>query len=426
MPSLADHFADMLKDAAFHRSSLDFDLRRDLFSLVGTVANDPTAKLINVAEGDSTEAIFKKIQDVRAQGKDLRAIDQLAQALGISEMPGFGSYEEGDPRWIESLINYYKYRSKRANFPAPTPPFTGVTPLIDQSEIKIGIVGDWGTGEKIAKDVIAAMQSHTPDYAIHLGDVYYSGAVDEESLKFIPNWPFTNGRSYTLNSNHEMYSGGLGYFGKLLTDPKFAAHKGSGYFALTNDQWLIIGLDTAYFSQSFLYQEGAIYETDLTDPQARGMVQVNWLKQTLQAHPNKRVILMTHHDGFSIEPSSGKVTRKPLYQQISNLMQSVKDWWWYWGHVHTAIAYRRIFFANNTAVTPRCVGHGAIPYMPFAPDLSRLGGGDVAVTWAETDLARDPANPLRAPNGFLLVTLTGGDLKEEFYDERNRLRWSNY
>ena len=25
MPSLADHFADMLKDAAFHRSTLDFD-----------------------------------------------------------------------------------------------------------------------------------------------------------------------------------------------------------------------------------------------------------------------------------------------------------------------------------------------------------------------------------------------------------------
>jgi hypothetical protein len=107
-------------------------------------------------------------------------------------------------------------------------------------------------------------------------------------------------------------------------------------------------------------------------------------------------------------------------------MQGIKDWWWYWGHVHTVIAYQQIFLPHNSTVSTRCVGHGAIPYMPFQRDLHRLGGGDVKVTWAETDLARDPAIPLRAPCGFLLLTLTGADLKEEFYDENNRQRWSNH
>jgi Calcineurin-like phosphoesterase len=268
------------------------------------------------------------------------------------------------------------------------------------------------------------MRSHSPDYAIHLGDVYYSGEANEETDKFLEIWPFDNGRSYSLNSNHEMYSGGYGYYGTLLKNSKFNNQK-AGYFALTNSQWLIIGLDSAYFSTSHLYQDGAIGRADLANP-AAGMAQVNWLKQVLQANQNKRVILMTHHDGFDVNPSSGNVTAKPLYRQVTSLMQNVKDWWWYWGHVHTVIAYQRIFLQNNSGVTPRCVGHGAIPYMPFPRDFSGLGGGAVAIEWTETDLARDPAIPLRAPNGFVLPTLTGADLKEEFYDENNRQRWSNY
>jgi len=37
-------------------------------------------------------------------------------------------------------------------------------------------------------------------------------------------------------------------------------------------------------------------------------------------------------------------------------MANVRDWWWYWGHVHGVIAYERIFFKDNSAVTARCIG----------------------------------------------------------------------
>jgi Calcineurin-like phosphoesterase len=426
MSSLADHFADMLKDAAFTRDTLDFNVRRDLFTLMHAVAVDPAAKRVDILATDTADQISAKIKALRDTGTDLHAIDQIAQALGVSEMPGFGRYEEGDPRWIESLINYYRYRNNRVAFPAPVAPYDGVSELIAQPQLKFGIIGDWGTGEKIAQDVIHAMASHAPDYTIHLGDVYYSGANDEEVNNFLRYWPSANGRSYALNSNHEMYSGGSGYFGKLLADPKFAAQHHLGYFALTNEHWLIIGLDSAYFTHSFLYQQGAIADTDLTNPKAPGMVQINWLKQVLSANRGKRVIIMTHHDGFSVDPGSGKVTISPLYTQLTSLMRDVRDWWWYWGHVHTVLAYLSIHFGSVATMTPRCIGHGAIPYMPFPPNYTDLGSGDVQIRWAETDLARDPQIPLRAPNGFLLLTLTGADLKEEFYDETNRQRWSNY
>ena len=46
--------------------------------------------------------------------------------------------------------------------------------------------------------------------------------------------------------------------------------------------------------------------------------------------------------------------------------------------------------------------------------------------WSETDLARNGGDSRRAPNGFLLLTLKGAEIKEEFYDELGRQRWSNF
>jgi hypothetical protein len=57
---------------------------------------------------------------------------------------------------------------------------------------------------------------------------------------------------------------------------------------------------------------------------------------------------------------------------------------------------------------------------------SGLSDGEVNVQWAETDLARNGGDSRRAPNGFVLITLNGAALREEFFDELGRLRWSNF
>ena len=103
-----------------------------------------------------------------------------------------------------------------------------------------------------------AKHPHVPSIC----DVYYSGLNSEEHV-FLPTWPEGSDGTDTLNSNHEMYCGGAGYFGTLLGNPLFNAQQGLSHFALTNDHWLMpIRLDSAYFGyyQSLLYEEGSICE----------------------------------------------------------------------------------------------------------------------------------------------------------------------
>ena len=351
----------------------------------------------------------------------------LAAAIGVRELPGFAPYEAGDPKWIESVLNYVHTGRKRVAFPThQAHNLNPVRQFVSDPEISIAIAGDCGTDADAALAVRKLMKAKHPHYTIHLGDVYYSGLNSEEHV-FLPTWPEGSDGTYTLNSNHEMYCGGAGYFGTLLGNPLFNAQQGLSYFALTNDHWLMIGLDSAYFGyyQSLLYEEGSICEPNpAREPD--GMAKVTWIRDLLKQHAGKRVVLLTHHDGFDVNPGNGKVSRKPLYQRVTGEFGEVSDWWWYWGHVHTAITYGRLFFDRNSSLSARCVGHGAIPFEPFARDLNRLGDGEVRVEWAETDLARNGGDSRRAPNGFLLLTLKGAELREEFYDELGRQRWSNF
>jgi 3',5'-cyclic AMP phosphodiesterase CpdA len=292
--------------------------------------------------------------------------------------------------------------------------------------ITIAIAGDWGSGDidghpSPAAAIAGHIRDRHPDYTIHLGDVYYAG-LEEEQKHFLNQWPAGAVGTYTLNSNHEMYCGGKGYFDVLLADPKFESQQQLSYFALSNEHWLIIGLDTAFFAyhQSLLYEQGS-----LSDPRERdGAIQIEWMSELLKQNAGKRVILLTHHDGFDVDPLTGAITFKPLYQVVIQHLKDVRDFFWYWGHVHTGIAYKQIILNQNSTFSARCVGHGAIPYEPFPKDFTGLGNRDVRVRWAETRRANS-AKPSRAFNGFLFLTLSGADIREEFYDELGNQCWSN-
>ena len=55
-------------------------------------------------------------------------------------------------------------------------------------------------------------------YTIDLGDGYYSGRPDEEQSNLLNLSPAGSVANFTLNSNHEMYSGGQGYLGPRPND----------------------------------------------------------------------------------------------------------------------------------------------------------------------------------------------------------------
>jgi hypothetical protein len=160
-----------------------------------------------------------------------------------------------DPGWVSSLIamGIKKFRKPHAFNPSPAPSVE----LKDRC--RIIIVGDWGSGIPRAQKNALAMRVYVEEslkagldcQVIHLGDVYYSGWEYEYQKRFLRYWPVRSGEeskigSWSLNGNHDMYSGGHAYFEILLADPRFNRHGGSSFFRLYNHHWQIFGLDTAW------------------------------------------------------------------------------------------------------------------------------------------------------------------------------------
>jgi hypothetical protein len=451
MPSIADHLGDVIKTLMGVADTSDS--AQNLVNAL-RIAQRADGAVAVPAGKTPDEAMIDHLSNLNASALRVLGIDPLKLQLDIANavgdvIPHPGFPYEIDVGWAKSLINYYKFLNARVPFPTHMGN-TGIQDLVNSDangEIRIAIVGDWGVDpnkDPMAAKVVSSMASKNPHYAIHLGDVYYSGLADEEQTNFLlPGvWPFDlpNTISFALNSNHEMYSGGVGYYNGLLRDPRFARQGGIGYFALQNENWLIVGLDTAYFGRwsSRLYQEGTL--GNVRDP--NGMVQRDWFHQLLHdpAQAGKRVIVLTHHDGFDIDPGNGALAVKTLWTEMTGCVRGhtdpsqsgelvgVHDWWWYWGHVHAPIIYQRIFFSDNSSVSPRCAGHGAIPYLPYPVDYAKYGDETVEIKWAET--TRAPLTPRtdkdRAPNGYAVLTLSGTTIKEEFFDENGGSRWSSY
>src|ERR1043166_1812601 len=145
------------------------------------------------------------------------------------------------------LVNYVKYvlrpRRKLPRYTRPAAQRPGVFALPD--DCVIALAADWGTGTQSAQDVAKQIGEQHPDVTIHLGDVYYSGTAREYQDYFLgrDDWPKGRQATYALNGNHEMYSGGEGYFGVALP----ALDQRTSYFCLENANWRFVAVDTGYY-----------------------------------------------------------------------------------------------------------------------------------------------------------------------------------
>ena len=179
---------------------------------------------------------------------------------GGGEIWGTGKYEALDPGWLEAFVLWLENLSENKH-PFNTSP---VVTTIDDT-LRIAIAGDWGTGDwrtsanpspsaKVCKQITILQ----PNLTIHLGDVYYAGSDDEETHILVKSWPRGSAGSLALNSNHEMYSGCGPYFEAIGAAP-FLMQKQCSYFALENKNWVIVGLDSAYFADEYgMYREGSL------------------------------------------------------------------------------------------------------------------------------------------------------------------------
>jgi hypothetical protein len=299
----------------------------------------------------------------RAQG-DALAVQKFSEALKFSNC---------DPGWAETVELYLRYfQLDKAAIPYRSGGDYVLPDLPDKATL--ALIGDWGTGTQAARRLLGQVARKAPDVVIHLGDIYYSGTTLEGHSRFLnicrdvlePGM-----RVYTLSGNHDMYSGGAGYYG-LLDE----LHQPASYFCLRNASWQFLALDTGY--NDFNPLSVASNVPWLTD------IEAQWhLDKIRQAGP-RRTVLLSHHQLFSAyEPIGGAAVNQHLLDPFRDVLGQVTAW--FWGHEHRL----DIYGPNLGLSCGRCLGCSAIPVfvehdhydakfdVPLVPDPA------------------DPGNPIR-------------------------------
>jgi hypothetical protein len=311
--------------------------------------------------------------------------------------------------WIRSTFDWI---DRAEAHPLVRPLTLQPDPMPNQA--RVAMTADWGTGLYGAPRIAEQMlRMGGFDVLLHLGDVYYSGTREEIQARFLDVWPRTAGTiSRTLNSNHEMYSGGFGYFELALP----ALQQPSSYFALANDNWLLVGLDTAYVDHDIDNQ------------------QVAWLNAVIRLNSGKRVVLFSHQQPFSRLDSQGPKLQKALRHLLDR--QAITAW--YWGHEHQCVIYEP---HPRFGLLGRCLGNGGIPEarkdtVREAPMEQSTGH----VTWKRLEandnsprcLVLDgpnldiPDKPERfVPHGFMTLEFDGPALTERVFLSDGQPIWQN-
>ncbi len=288
-----------------------------------------------------------------------------------------------DPGWIETLTSYVGYfgpdgKLREPDYIWPTP---DMKVLAFKPGSVVALLGDWGTGTEAAVEIAKQIATFNPDLLIHLGDIYYSGTPDECRRNFTEILNRTFNRStvpiYTLAGNHDMYCGGVGYYGLLKTlNPLPLARQPASFFCLrsTGGAWQFIAMDTGRFDHAPLAEQDVLVQIE---PREQA-----WLAERIAEFPG-RTILLSHHQFFSAFSEIGKPAADgSLIPYNPNLRKTFAAFnaaasrgrgsiaAWFWGHEHTLSIYKPYLDLEKG----RCLGHGAIPVLIGVGDhpLARL------------------------------------------------------
>ncbi len=355
------------------------------------------------------QKILKRSEEIRAanqQGEIPVADRELAADLRdfLSETRKrelFKDFELADIGWANCTLAS-GLRSWRGRYPFKDKP---ATPYKIGNNARVILFSDWGSGlpraQKVSHEIRKALldpaEANRDKHVIHLGDVYYSGWAEEYETNFLPFWPVKEGEetkysSWTLNANHDMYSGGKGYFDYLLGDARFKPQENSSFFSLENDEWLLLGLDTGYHKKMF-------------DPHDLYGEQNKWVDKTLTDAKDKTGILLSHHQPFSAFEKGGEKILKKLRGPLARGLVRA----WFWGHEHRCTLYKD----RENVAYPRCIGHGGIPFYVKNDLLSAESGVIYEYRDGFDDL-------LESWNyfGFVILDFDGDQIHARYINER--------
>ncbi|CAG4898759.1 metallophosphoesterase family protein [Paraburkholderia gardini] len=353
---------------------------------------------------------------------EARAHGDTAAAESIEDVM---RYNVCDPRWagtISSYVQYFGPDGSRAKIPYIRPATVGPVTVPLKAGAKVALIADWGTGTDIAVNLLKEVALQNPDVVIHLGDIYYSGTAHECDVNFRRIIDAVLERDtkdlpvYTLSGNHDMYSGGAGYYSLIASLNDRPWLQPASYFCLRNDDWQFIAMDTGLHDYIPVIGEDVL---TFIEPEEEA-----WIIDRLSEFDGK-TILMSHHPLFSafsqIGPRGADGTftayNPKLVASYQRFAKAAKQpvAAWFWGHEHNLSVYDPFQGLQRG----RCIGHGAVPVFvdddtaPFAP----MPGIARPPKVADVQLGVEGRTYM---HGFTIVRLeTGGAASAEYYEDNN-------
>jgi hypothetical protein len=370
------------------------------------LARDPIVSLVQTAIDEHARA--------QPAGQEAPAHTGLLGDIAhwIEEHTHFGAFQPDDPDWVIKVAESMLKRLGKGNHPFNQTPARHEI----SDTARIVLVGDWGTGLAgaravaglMATEVATALAQGRDAHVVHLGDIYYSGVASEIQRHVLDLWPVTTEQSaagvtsWSLNGNHDMYSGGFGYFETLLTDPRFAKQhcpddKPTSFFRLVSPSWDLVGLDTSWDPEVLTSGDVGVLE----DPQATFV-------EAVAAEPeHRKLVLLSHHQLTSVYSEDDIGTT--LTTKLGSVLQAGRVNAWWWGHEHLCMGFK----GSRDVGFPRCIGHGGVPVL-----RERQEGTPTPEPGAWEDHAFYDADSARwARCGFAVLDLHPDRLEVRYIDD---------
>ncbi len=288
-------------------------------------------------------------------------------------------------------------------------------PVAPEQKISVALFSDFGTGVYHSRYIAKHLASLDPDYAIHLGDVYYAGRFSELRDYFtVPLEPvIMRSRLFAMNANHEMYSGSIPYFDSMAerrtTKAGWVAQEQEGsYFCIWNQKYQIIGIDTAF------HGDGRFNVTELKQ----------WLGERLRegksAAPKRTSILLSPNEPYAL----GDKKISDLYRDLESFIQEGLIDFWFWGNTHYGALFDR---SSQTPFIGSCIGHAGHPI--YKKDIEKneakhqklvQKGSDIpSALWVDLSSKFPEWTKLRpdlANHGFCWMELEDDKVRLTYYD----------
>jgi Calcineurin-like phosphoesterase len=327
-----------------------------------------------------------------------------------------------DPGWAATLIEYGKYfgaDGTRRSIPYITPDKAGEWVVEIPNNARIALIGDWGTGTQDAIALLRQVKQQNPDILVHLGDIYYSGTADEcdQHFRQIVDEVFDRSNThlpvFTMAGNHDMYSGGDGYYaliGALNQPPR---QQKSSFFCLRseNKAWQLLAMDTGLHDYDPLTVTDALTFVDAAEEA--------WHIRRIKELGTGQTILLSHHQLYSAFSQIGperpdgsfNACNPSLLTSLEKFSAAGKIAAWFWGHEHMLNIYQPYAGLNKG----RCVGHGAIPVLTSTDPYTALAKiTNPPALLKATQLSVDDAI---YTHGFAMISLDpdGGPASAEYH-----------